>query len=580
MERQVAIIGAGISGLLACKYTLSKGFHPIVFESQSSIGGVWTKTFETTKLQTPKPRYQFSDFPWPSTVTEDFPNQRQVLDYVESYAKHFDLLRHIMFNTKVSGIEYEGFQDEIKAWSLWGGTGEPFSSKGKWKVIVEGLKIPSTEIYQVDFVIVCVGRFSGLPNIPEFPPNKGPEAFHGKVIHSMDYAAMDNEKAAEFIKGKRVIVVGFQKSALDIAMECSAANGVENPCTVFYRTPRWNLPHCLPWGFSLAYMYFSRFSQLMVHKPDEGPLLDLLATILAPLRWACSKFVETNVKRKLRLSKHGMVPEHSFHKEISSCSISTVPEKFYDRVEEGKIKLKKASSFSFCHNGVLVEGETTPIEADLVILATGFKGEKKLKDIFLSQTFQNAITGSPDDTFPLYRLIVFFPFLRESTYLDEFSLLGYTNNLSWQWCKIFKWIEWLISFLPLKSISPAKKKNEFSFSGLIRECIQPRIPQLAVIGFSDSISNLFASEMRCRWLAELLDGTFKLPSIKEMEKDVTKWDEYLKRYSDEYYRRKCIAALHIWYYDQLCKDMGWNPRRKKGFFAELFEPYGPLDYVS
>ena len=75
-------------------------------------------------------------------------------------------------------------------------------------------------------------------------------------------------------------------------------------------------------------------------------------------------------------------------------------------------------------------------------------------------------------------------------------------------------------------------------------------------------------------------GTFKLPSIKEMEKDVGKWDEYMKRYSAQYYRRSCIGALHIWYNDQLCKDMGWNPKRKKGLFAELFEPYGPNDYVS
>ncbi|KAJ6673070.1 DIMETHYLANILINE MONOOXYGENASE, partial [Salix koriyanagi] len=136
-----------------------------------------------------------------------------------------------------------------------------------------------------------------------------------------------------------------------------------------------------------------------------------------------------------------MVPKHSFIQELNSCLIATVPHGFYDKAEEGSIILKKAPSFSFCKGDIKVQGEDTPLETDLVILATRFQAV------------------------PLYR-----------------------------------------------------------------ECIHPRIPQLAVIGFSESVANLYTSEMRCRWTAELLDSTFKLPSIKEMESDAAKWDQYLKRF--------------------------------------------------
>ncbi|KAF3612721.1 hypothetical protein FXO38_36659 [Capsicum annuum] len=133
----IGIIGAGVSGLLACKYCISKGFDPIVFESESSIGGVWSKTIGSTKLQTPKPFYQFSDYPWPDSVTEMFPDQQRVLEYIESYASHFDLIRHIQFNNKVLSLSYDG------EWNLWG---EAFNNKGKWSVTVQDTATLSTQV--------------------------------------------------------------------------------------------------------------------------------------------------------------------------------------------------------------------------------------------------------------------------------------------------------------------------------------------------------------------------------------------------------------------------------------------------
>ncbi|KAI3824878.1 hypothetical protein L1987_06350 [Smallanthus sonchifolius] len=451
-KKQVAIVGAGVSGLLACKYCLSKGFHPIVFDTEPDIGGVWAKTIKTTTLQSPKPFYQFSDFPWPTSVTDVFPTGQQIRDYLRSYATHFDLIPHIRFHSRVKGISYDGPSSET--WSLWNGTGEPFPPEGKWNVTVESIQTATTQVYTVDFVILCLGRFKDVPNIPEFPAGKGPEVFRGQVIHSMEYAAMDAKVAEEFVKGKKVVVVGFGKTGLDIARECSSIN--------------------------------------------------------------VSKFVESHIKRKLPLTKFNIVPQRSFSKDIRSCKITYLPNQndFFDEVEKGSIKLKKSQTFSFYNAGILIgDDHSTQIEAEVVIYATGFKGVQKLKDIFESSRFGEFIAGSP--RVPLYR-----------------------------------------------------------------ECIHPQIPQLAIIGFSESLSNLYISEMRSKWLVALLEGVFKLPSVKEMQKDIVQWDDYMNQSTGEYHYRSSIGALEIWYNDQLCKAMGMNPMRKNGPLANLFEPYGPIDYTK
>ncbi|CAI0388913.1 unnamed protein product [Linum tenue] len=523
-RRRVGIVGAGPSGLLACKYVLEKGFDPVVFEAEGDVGGIWSHTIASTRLQNKRSTYRFTDFPWPESVSDVHPPHSEVLAYMKSYASHFGIYQHIRFWSKVVGIDYVGESfEEMKSWVVWGGSGKPFGSlspsKGKWQVRVQDVRNSSVEVsvHEVEFLILCIGLYSGYPNIPDFPPNQGPEVFKGKVVHSWDYSTMGSEKAAEFVKGKRVAIIGSQKTAIDIAAECAKANGPEFPCTMIQRTTHWTIPSETLLGINIGFLYLNRFSEFLIHKPGESLLLSLLATFLTPLRWGISKMIEFYLRWKLPLKRHGMVPKLSFFQDVSSCHICMLPDKFYDKVEEGSIVIKKSKTIRFCENGVLIdeEGQSEPVvEADVVILATGYRGDHKLRDIFDSPALQKTISGS-------------------------------------------------------SSIVP-----------LYRQVIHPRIPQLAVIGYAESLSSLYATEIRCQWLAEFLVGKFELPSVSKMEEEVSIWERFLRRHSGGKSRRACISNIHIWNNDQFCKDMGFPTRRKKGFLRDLFMPYGPSDYTG
>ncbi|KAJ4822722.1 hypothetical protein Tsubulata_044829 [Turnera subulata] len=515
-QKQVAIIGAGVSGLLACKYALEKGFNPIVFEAEDAIGGVWAHTSESTRLQNHKESYQFTDFPWPSSVNDTYPSGSQTLEYFECYAQHFGIFPCIRFNSKVIGIDYIGEScEEIESWELWGGTGKPFGSQGKWHIKVQNTKSCTIEVYKAEFVVLCIGQFSGLPNIPEFPPGKGPEVFKGKVMHSMDYAKMDNRIAREFIKGKRVTVIGSRKSAADIAAECANINGAEHPCTIIQRTAHWFVSNEPLDRLILGFLYLSRFSEFMAHKPGEPLLLSILATLLSPLGWALSKITEGYLRWRFPLKKYRMLPKRSFRQCFSQCQLVVLPDKFYDRVEEGSIIIKNSPSIYFSEKGLITEGDNQRIDTDIVILATGYKGHQKLRNIFESPVFQEWILGSPTSVLPLYRQI-----------------------------------------------------------------LHPRIPQLGVIGYADGLTGLLCSEMKSQWLMQFLDSKIDLPCVRDMGKEATMWGDHIKQASGEYSRRSCISSSNTWYHDQLCKDMGCNPRRKNGFLTDLFVPYEPTDYAG
>lgn len=76
--------------------------------------------------------------------------------------------------------------------------------------------------------MVCIGKYGDTRKLPEFPLNKGPEVFQGQALHALDYCKLDKDAASELLKDKEVVVVGYKKSAIDLAVECAEANQGKN----------------------------------------------------------------------------------------------------------------------------------------------------------------------------------------------------------------------------------------------------------------------------------------------------------------------------------------------------------------
>ncbi len=137
--------------------------------------------------------------------------------------------------------------------------------------------------------------------------------------------------------------------------------------------------------------------------------LVIFVFLLCPViqRWLFAKFVESYYKWALPMEKHGMVPDEDFMEAMCSCSVMKLPDKFYDKVEEGSIVLKKSKRFSFCKEGLVVEGDSSSetIKSDVVIFATGFNGDQKIREMFKSPLFREIVAGPPSSIVPHFRSI-------------------------------------------------------------------------------------------------------------------------------------------------------------------------------
>ena len=94
---EVAIIGAGASGLAAIKCCLDEGLRPVCFERTKHIGGLWHYTdqpiegqacvMKSTVINTSKEMMSYSDFPIPADFA-NFMHNSQVKNLPFSIPDH------------------------------------------------------------------------------------------------------------------------------------------------------------------------------------------------------------------------------------------------------------------------------------------------------------------------------------------------------------------------------------------------------------------------------------------------------------------------------------------------------------
>lgn len=212
---KVAIVGAGWSGIYACKYCLQEGLEPTLFESSGSLGGVWAYrpvdqrtgggvVFKHTIATASKGYMHSSDF----IVREDLPeflSHQDYLQYLTEYAETFGLQERIRLGCKVlahSPSEESGYQ-----------------------VLVEDGSTGSQEMLGFDRIVICTGN-AGKPRVPEQFAK-----FSGEVLHSAYYDAV-----TPAMKDSRVLIVGGGESASHIAEEVAP---IAKSCVWSIRRGQW-----------------------------------------------------------------------------------------------------------------------------------------------------------------------------------------------------------------------------------------------------------------------------------------------------------------------------------------------------
>lgn len=404
---------------------------------------------------------------------------------------------------------------------------------GSW--IVKTKTTDGKEEYNhFDKLVVATGLYSSdKPSLPAWATGGTVAAFNGEILHS------SKARKAEQVAGKKVIVVGNGKSAVDLAVASTNA-GADN-VTLLSRNAHWPTPRLIADLIPFQYVFLSRLGQNLVlgltgplphcSPPHSSAWHSFGKLIMPPI----FKVVELLFAVQFRnvtgatspFNKIGVVEDFYGYGKFFSCSF--FPSYFHliphtrlrllsaqvldyslrDKVKSGEVDWKVGAIDSFESDGVVLE-DGEKLKADMIICGTGFK---KDYTIFDSST-------------------------REKLNIESDGL-------------------WLFN-----------------------HTIPTNVDNLAFVGSELAvISNITGYGLQAGWLSKFWSGEIKKSSKQDMEREVNDTKEWKRKWMPNTPSRSSLVLLHqIHFYDRIMKDMGMATGRKSNILSEWFMPYQSSDY--
>lgn len=335
----VCIIGAGSSGIAACKVFKQAGIPFVCYEAGDKVGGNWvfknknnmSSAYRSLHINVSTLQMAYSDFPIPEDYP-DFPSHFLIAKYFDDYVEHFAFKDNIVFNTTVKTVQ----RRDDGLWDV------SFNTRN-----ADEKSLDESRVF--DVVLVANGHHWN----PRWPEPKFPGTFNGLEMHSHYYI---DPSDPHDLTDKNVVVVGMGNSALDIACELGH-QGVSKHVYLSVRRSNYIFP---------KYIAGKPFDRLLKH-PSQNDHLTVWLRKYTPLwlqdrlaRFFLGIYGGKPQNYGLQAPSHGVLDAHP-----------SISDEICIRLGSGDI-IPKTNIKELKGDKVLFD-DGSEVEADIIIYATGYK---------------------------------------------------------------------------------------------------------------------------------------------------------------------------------------------------------------